>query len=700
MLQQGGAASSSLGVVDDAAAIELAKELALNDTTATELDLSGQEVGNAGATALAAALETNTTLTLLDLAINKVGAAGAAAFLSVLQKKQNTTLQYLDLSGNGDDVDADVLCEIANALERNQMGDEMSIEVQMRAVESAEPTPQATLRGPNLLACGVEDVEMKALDAAGVQRVAAELLAASRGRIRSPVPEHSSDVDGRRHDPEIMVCSLRLTSCTIDVSAAKLLGAALKAGAVTTLALTSMECVGSSFAVLAAALEKNAPLTALHLRSPKQPAVALDVFEPFTRILSSNEHLRELVFDRCNVGSDELHMLVGGLSRRGVLPSLTSLSLLHNPAIGADGTRTLLTALAELPQLRALDVSVASIGNEGAEAMVALLTSGPALSALTLRSNGIENDGVRAIGAALLANSTLTKLDLVRNESGASGAAALAEAIRSCRLRVLDLRENAVGDAGASSLAASLEARECCLTWLGLDQCGLGVAGATSLATALLKNRTLQTLLIRWNGKVGTAGTASLAAALLKNYTLQRLDLGSCKVGAVGAASIAAALEKGVSTLTSLDLGWNAIGDDGAASLAAALRVSTSLEALYLHDTGIQWPGLAAIAAAMEHNQTLTMLDLGSTESTKEMIDENAVVLDAYEGIKRRLQRNKLLPKPPTTPPQGWNELKRPTHAELSPAVHGSRASQAAHRRLMSTGAGRSPPDPGVATVR
>ena len=76
MLQQGGAASSSLGVVDDAAAIELAKELALNDTTATELDLSAQEVGNAGATALAAALETNTTLTLLDLAINKVGAAG------------------------------------------------------------------------------------------------------------------------------------------------------------------------------------------------------------------------------------------------------------------------------------------------------------------------------------------------------------------------------------------------------------------------------------------------------------------------------------------------------------------------------------------------------------------------------------------------------------------------------------------------
>ena len=100
--------------IDDDAAIKLANELATN-TTATEIDLCNQIVGDRGAAALADALGSNSTLAILDLSMNRIGELGATAFLRVLQAKRNTTLESLDLSGN--DVTSDLLSKIADALE-------------------------------------------------------------------------------------------------------------------------------------------------------------------------------------------------------------------------------------------------------------------------------------------------------------------------------------------------------------------------------------------------------------------------------------------------------------------------------------------------------------------------------------------------------------------------------------------------------
>jgi hypothetical protein len=77
------------------------------NTTLTSLDLRGalspKGIGDAGATALAAALQANTTLTSLDLAANpfaenRIGSAGATALATALQT--NTTLTSLNLRNN------------------------------------------------------------------------------------------------------------------------------------------------------------------------------------------------------------------------------------------------------------------------------------------------------------------------------------------------------------------------------------------------------------------------------------------------------------------------------------------------------------------------------------------------------------------------------------------------------------------------
>ena len=52
------------------------------NTTLTSLNLINNDIGAAGATALATALQTNTTLTSLDLKRNRIGDAAAVALLS------------------------------------------------------------------------------------------------------------------------------------------------------------------------------------------------------------------------------------------------------------------------------------------------------------------------------------------------------------------------------------------------------------------------------------------------------------------------------------------------------------------------------------------------------------------------------------------------------------------------------------------
>ena len=84
-------------VTDETAVAVLAAVLEAN-TTLTNLDLQGNNIGPAGAVSLATALKTNTTLTNLDLSYNNIGSAGAESLATAL--KTNTTLTNLDVGGN------------------------------------------------------------------------------------------------------------------------------------------------------------------------------------------------------------------------------------------------------------------------------------------------------------------------------------------------------------------------------------------------------------------------------------------------------------------------------------------------------------------------------------------------------------------------------------------------------------------------
>eukprot|EP00945_MAST-04E_sp_MAST-4E-sp1_P008137 g8137.t1 len=74
--------------------------LMLNQTV-THLNCAENAFGPDGAQSLATYLSGNTTLRFLNAGVNRIGAGGATQIANVLTHKRNTTLQTLDLRGNG-----------------------------------------------------------------------------------------------------------------------------------------------------------------------------------------------------------------------------------------------------------------------------------------------------------------------------------------------------------------------------------------------------------------------------------------------------------------------------------------------------------------------------------------------------------------------------------------------------------------------
>ena len=129
-------------------------------------------------------------------------------------------------------------------------------------------------------------------------------------------------------------------------------------------------------------------------------------------------------------------------------------------ARGRVAARSLIAALAGVPQLKTLDLAHCGIGADGGvAALAAALPAVPLLTTLYLGGNAIGAGGVAALAAALSALPLLTTLDLCSNAIGADGAVALAAALPAVPLlTTLDLSGNAIGAEGEAALE---EAQKC-----------------------------------------------------------------------------------------------------------------------------------------------------------------------------------------------------------------------------------------------
>ena len=166
------------------------------------------------------------------------------------------------------------------------------------------------------------------------------------------------------------------------------------------------------------------------------------------------------------LGVSELDKLlpVTGFSSRDGLLAAKKVNL-EREYEGVDGS--LLPALATLVRkskcLETLDFRWHEFGaHTGWEDFGAALTETTSLTQLNLDGTGLGDDGASAIALGLAANRSVSALWLRINGIGDPGAIALGDAMSTCRLELLWLWTNNVGDAGrARSLAGCRRARPC-----------------------------------------------------------------------------------------------------------------------------------------------------------------------------------------------------------------------------------------------
>lgn len=354
----------------------------------------------------------------------------------------------------------------------------------------------------------------------------------------------------------------------------------------------------------------------------------------------------------------------GRVFPRGTLLSDGRLDLCKQ-AIGPDGARSILEAVAGHGWIHSVLLGTNAIGNDGATAVADYIRAGATAASsasddrpddrtVYLGCNRIDERGTRALADALIADQSVSALWLKRNPIGPEGAQAIADMLADNRaLRTLDLFNTGIGDRGAAVVVRALAEHNRCVEHLYLGGNGVGVETARALVECLRRNPVLTSLYVSIN-RLGDHGAAILAEGLRDNRSLETLSLSSNDIGPEGAAALVAALADHA-TLRTLDLGKaaatraldekpNRLGNDGAHHIADLVTRNRALRALDLRHNGITSRGAHPIMQALEHNHTLVDLRLA-----------RYVARSIRRRIRAHLQRN-----------AGGDSMARPVPAHVA----------------------------------
>ena len=532
-----------------------------------ELDLSHNNLGDAGAILLASCLHSACkSLEIIRLTRNGITGHGCEALARFLSDaKASSNVKHVDLSLNALHDDS----AIGAALATNTSL--VDLDLSSNALRGGQSIAQALNKNRTLARV---HLLYNPLD---VQSALA-LAAAIRTRMAIGVELSLCNIDP---DAECVLLARR----GMRSSDAILLAAELETARCVRVLDLSHNMLGPEAAsALASALRCNSTLTNLKLQSNRLAGSWLDFGDEVG------------IRDDSGVASFASSLADGN--------TLTALDLSQN-TLGEAGAVALAAAVAHAREgdpLRWLHV-----GQSGGEALPVqplrgIAVRGEVHSTITLAGKRLDDLDAVVISTLIATNSRLQVLDLSGSIIGEVGCNALARALLSpdCRLTELDLRgKGMLGEAGKRAIGEALSrpgsAQVGCLAcdhfFLGPQTAAVDLAGAMLspadvilLAGVLHHNRALLSLDLSSNG-LGPATCVALCAALARNTVLIELDVYGNELSDEGARLFAATLKTN-SALTALSLGLNGISGEGVRRMCHALESNSSLVALSLENNG------------------------------------------------------------------------------------------------------------------
>ncbi|XP_038644565.1 NACHT, LRR and PYD domains-containing protein 3-like [Scyliorhinus canicula] len=261
-------------------------------------------------------------------------------------------------------------------------------------------------------------------------------------------------------------------------------------------------------------------------------------------------------------------------------------------------------------KIKHLDLSFCNLQCEGLQRL------GPHLhkcQVLRLGGNKLGDSGMKLLSVSLRnPECKIQELHLESNTLTDSSAKELASALSTNRsLTFVNLGSNKLRDSGMKPLFAALTNPDCKIQKLDLYSNALSKSCVEDLTSALSTNRSLTDLNLALN-KLEDSGVKLLSAALRNpDCKVKKLQLNSTALTASCAKDLASALNINQS-LTDLDLGSNNLGDSGVKLLSVALRnPDCKIQTLRLSDNDLSDSCAEDLSSALSTNRSLTHLELG-----------------------------------------------------------------------------------------
>eukprot|EP00479_Gromia_sphaerica_P006715 TRINITY_DN199_c0_g1_i1.p1 TRINITY_DN199_c0_g1~~TRINITY_DN199_c0_g1_i1.p1 ORF type:complete len:301 (+),score=48.26 TRINITY_DN199_c0_g1_i1:1386-2288(+) len=194
------------------------------------------------------------------------------------------------------------------------------------------------------------------------------------------------------------------------------------------------------------------------------------------------------------------------------------------------------------PHCRELSLKDCKLDDMHVQVLSDALKDNLQLIELDLSDNEVTSESAKLIAAFLHSNSTLRKLNLSKCKVTDEEADLLMKGSAHSRVRTLILRDNAIGNHGASSIADALlsftPTYTPSLTRLLLDGNFIGDAGVQAIAEKLAHSSSILQYLTLGRNAVRAQGMQHLSMSLRNNASLRYLDISGNEIENIGCQAV------------------------------------------------------------------------------------------------------------------------------------------------------------------